>query len=134
MMRVTGLAYTAVILGAAYMLAPAIQGAGIDRDTTASVKPDVNEYTVSNMENSTACLITRGKAVTVRSREVTAGSDCAAVWPDLTQARNWTQNEDGTVVLSDSRGEQLLTLVQGDGVAFESLEPANAVLALTSVQ
>ena len=55
------------------------------------------------------------------------------VWPSLAQARNWTENGDGTVVLTDSRGEQLLTLGLGDGVDFESLEPSNAVLALTAV-
>lgn len=132
-MRIGGLLLVAVALGGGYWLVPTANSDGIDAMASASVISDISEYTVSNMENSTACLITRGKPVTTRSREVTAGTDCAAVWPGLTEARNWTQNEDGTVVLTDSRGEQLLTLAQGDGVAFESLEPANAVLALTTV-
>jgi hypothetical protein len=64
---------------------------------------------------------------------VSAGEDCSSVWPGLTEARNWTDNGDGTVVLTDSHGEQVLSLVVGDGVDFESLEPSNAVLALTAV-
>lgn len=91
------------------------------------------EFTVSNMENRTACLITKGATTTLRSSAITAGEDCAAVWPGLVQARNWTDNDDGTVVLTDDHGEQVLTLGLGDGVAFESLEPSNAVLALTTV-
>ena len=91
------------------------------------------EFTVSNMENRTACLITKGMTTTPRSSMLTTGADCDAVWPGLVQVSNWTENDDGTVVLTDSHGEQVLTLAVGDGVDFESLEPSNAALALTAI-
>lgn len=105
----------------------------IDPIISASVKTGEQDYTVSNMENGTVCLITRGMRVGGHSRSITPGRDCEAVWPGLAHARNWTQNDDDTVTLTDSSGEAILTLGLGDGVDFESLEPANAVLALNSV-
>ena len=90
------------------------------------------EFTVSNMQSRTVCLISRGAMTTRRSSSVIAGEDCAAVWPGLARARNWTDNGDGTIQLTDSRGEQILSLGLGDGVAYESLEPSDALIALTA--
>lgn len=105
-----------------------------DAITTASVSTvGERDFTVSNMQNRTACLISRGAMTTQRSSSVIAGVDCADVWPGLPQVRNWTDNGDGTIELTDSSGEQVLTLAVGDGVAFESLEPADASIALTAV-
>lgn len=94
---------------------------------------DPSEYTVSNMESGTACLIRGGKAVSARSHKIEAGKDCDGVWPGLANASNWTQNDDDTVVMTDGSGDALLTLGRGDGVDFVSLEPSNAVLALNQV-
>jgi hypothetical protein len=124
----------AAVGGSLWWFSPAHE-ATVDPVVTASVHRGIGqeEFTVSNMENRTACLITKGMTTTQRSSVVTAGEDCNAVWPGLLQASNWTENGDGTVVLTDSHGEEVLTLGLGDGVAFESLEPANAALALTAV-
>jgi hypothetical protein len=105
-----------------------------DNLTTASVPAsDEREFTVSNMQSRTACIIRRGGMTTQRSSGVIAGEDCASVWPGLPHVRNWTDNGDGTVDLTDSSGEQVLTLGLGDGVAYESLEPADASIALTAI-
>jgi len=91
------------------------------------------EFTVSNMQNRTACLLSRGDTTTHRSSGVIAGDDCAAVWPGLANVRNWTDNGDGTIDLTNDSGEQVLTLGLGDGVAYESLEPVDASIALTAI-
>ena len=90
------------------------------------------EFTVSNMQSRTACLISRGAMTTQRSSSVIAGEDCAAVWPGLERVRNWTDSGDGTIQLTDDSGEQILALGLGDGVAYESLEPSDASIALTA--
>jgi len=131
-MLMTGVA---AIGGPLWWFSPAHESATPDPIVTASVHRGIGqeEFTVSNMENRTVCLITKGMTTTPRSSMLTAGADCDAVWPGLVQVSNWTENDDGTVVLTDSHGEQVLTLAVGDGVDFESLEPSNAVLALTAV-
>jgi hypothetical protein len=115
-----------------WMMGPARQPAA-DPIVSASIKTGDQDYTVSNMENGTACIITRGKRLGGHSLSIRPGSDCEAVWPRLSEARNWTQNEDSTVVLSDASGSAILTLGLGDGVDFEALEPSNAVLAFNAV-
>lgn len=115
-----------------WMIGPA-EEPSLDPVVSASVKKGDQDYTVSNMENGSACLVTRGTPLTGHSRAVKPGKDCESVWPGLSEARNWTQNDDHTVVLTDSSGSEILTLGLGDGVDFESLEPANAVLAFNSI-
>lgn len=115
-----------------WMLGPEKQDA-TDPIVSASAMFGGQDYTVSNMENGKACLITRGKSISQRSHDIAPGNDCDAVWPGLTGARNWTENDDGTVALTDVSGSAILTLGMGDGVDFESLEPANAVLAFNAL-
>lgn len=118
---------------ALWTLMPADQPA-VDPLVLASISPPSHqEYTVSNLENGTACLIGGGDTLSTRSRQIIPARDCEAVWPGLSEARNWTQNEDGSVVLTKASGSAVLTLGLGDGVDFESIEPANAVLALNIV-
>lgn len=106
----------------------------VDDLKTASIPAAAEqEFTVSNMQSRTACIISRGKSTTHRSNGVIAGDDCAEVWPGLAAIRNWTDNGDGTIALTDDHGETVLTLAVGDGVAYESLEPADASIALTAV-
>ncbi|MBB1249849.1 MULTISPECIES: hypothetical protein [unclassified Rhizobium] len=128
-------AVTAAIIAAGYVYLPAQEGAArIDPVTSASVaRPDNKEFTVSNMENGAVCIVTRGKLLSSRSRQVQASADCEQVWPGLATARNWTDNGDGTVALTNDGGEAILTLGFGDGVEYESLEPENAVLALNGI-
>lgn len=122
----------AAIGGPLWWFSPAHE-ATADPIVTASVeRGDRQAFTVSNIENRTACLIVRGESTTRRSSALHAEEDCASVWPRLTEARNWTESGEGTVVLTDGRGEQILTLGFGDGVAFEALEPSDAVLVLTA--
>jgi hypothetical protein len=115
-----------------WMMGPAKEPV-TDPIVSASVKTGEQDYTVSNMENGSACLVTRGSRLSPHSRAIKPGKDCEAVWPGLAEARNWTQNDDGTVALTDGSGQAILTLGLGDGVDFESLDPANAVLAFNSV-
>lgn len=133
MMAIRALVLTVCAAGfGLWMMGPAKQAA-VDPIVSASIRPADKDYTVSNMENGTACIITRGKPISSHSRTIKPGKDCEAVWPRLSDATNWTQNDDSTVVLTDSSGSEILTLGLGDGVDFESLEPANAILAFNSV-
>ena len=115
-----------------WMLGPAKEPAP-DPVVTASIGKTSQDYTVSNMENGTACLITRGNRVSGHSNDLKPGSDCENVWPGLAEARNWTLHDDNTVTLTDDSGKEILTLAAGDGVDFEALEPNNAMLAFNAV-
>ncbi|MFM2280494.1 MAG: hypothetical protein RLZZ444_2725 [Pseudomonadota bacterium] len=106
----------------------------IDPIISASTTPsESQDFTISNMQNGTACLLTRSKRISFRSNGMQAESECDAVWPGLATARNWTQNEDGTVALTDMSGQAIVTLTIGDGVDYVAMEPTNAVLAVAAI-
>ncbi|MBL0371690.1 hypothetical protein JJB09_06590 [Rhizobium sp. KVB221] len=133
-MKFRALGLAAIAAGFGYLILMPDDKAATDPVVSSSVNRSSEiEYTVSNMESGTACLIDQGRSVSARSHEIKPGKDCEAVWPGLAAARNWTQNDDGTVVLTNANGEAILTLGLGDGVDFEPLEPANAVLAINVV-
>jgi hypothetical protein len=87
-------------------------------------------FSVSNFTRKTVCIVERGAALTSRSRDFYAPPDCEQVWPGLARASNWTQNEDGSVIISDSNGAILLTLVRGRHFSYEAADEPGADLAL----
>lgn len=87
-------------------------------------------FSVSNFSRKTVCLVERGAALTSRSRDFFAPPDCERVWPGLTRATNWTQNEDGSVTITDSGGATVLTLVRGKHFSYEAPEVGGGDLAL----
>lgn len=91
-----------------------------------------HSYTISNVVANTACLAERGTRISSRSERFTASTDCDAVWPRLSTARTWINNGDGTVVVADASGEPILTVADGDGLAYEAVEPADAMVTMIS--
>ncbi len=107
---------------------------GVDPIVSSAIpaRAGTHSYTISNAVASTACLGERGGPISSRSARFTAGADCDAVWPGLSKARTWTNNGDGTAVVADAQGEAILTVVDGDGLAYEAVEPADALVTLIS--
>lgn len=87
---------------------------------------------VTNVEAETACAVSRGEKLTNRSMRLTAARGCEQVWPGLSHVATWTENGDGTVVLSNAAGDAVLTLAEGDGMAYEAIDPPNAVITLNA--
>jgi len=87
-------------------------------------------FSVSNFSQKSVCLVERGAALTSRSRDFFAPPDCERVWPGLTRATNWTQNEDGSVTISDAAGAIVLTLERGRHFSYEATEANGGNLAL----
>ncbi|MDX3927698.1 MAG: hypothetical protein QHC90_18055 [Shinella sp.] len=111
-------------------------GGAVDPIATGSIAtvPKAGEkiYSISNVAQDTACLAERGEKLSTRSLRFSAGQDCDRVWPGLSRAKTWTENGDGTVILANSSGEAIITIAESDGLAYEALEPANALLTMTA--
>lgn len=111
------------------------QTPGVDPVVSGSIPARAaagHSYTISNVVANTACLAERGSPISSRSARFVAGADCDTVWPGLSKARTWTNNGDGTVVVADAQGEAILTVVDGDGLAYEAVEPADAMVTMIS--
>jgi hypothetical protein len=106
-----------------------------DAVTTASVHADAAgalAFTATNLADNTTCLISRSTGGSGRTSSVKADSNCESVWPKLTDARNWTANSDGTVSLTSASGGEVLTLAQGDGVAYIAVDPPSATISFSA--
>lgn len=87
-------------------------------------------FSISNFDSKTVCLVERGATLTSRSRGFFAPPDCDSVWPGLAQVENWTQNDDGSVTLSNGNGALVLTLVRSRSFSYEVADPAGVDIAL----
>ena len=104
--------------------------ASISHDADVNPRPAPPAmFSVSNLKNRAVCLAERGATLTSRSRSFWAPPDCDDVWPGLSMADNWTQNEDGTVTITSNSGHVVLTLAPGAGFSYESLDNPDADLA-----
>ena len=88
----------------------------------------------SNWENGDDCLIERRSAVEGGGYDLAPGGDCDKVWPGLGGAGRWVERGNGLVALESGAGEMLLLLSAGDGLAFESIEPRQALISFSSVE
>jgi len=140
-LTIGGIGLTAAVIFTAFLGAGRLSGLpdGVDPIVLATIPTNVpapsqafapsTQFSISNRQAHTACLAERGQALTSRSRDFAPGADCAAVWPGLSIARNWTQNEDGSVTLSTGHGDVVVTLVEGThGFAYESADVTDGAL------
>lgn len=137
-MKVFAVAASLAVLGVAgsAMWLSSSPPAGIDPIVSSSIPASSStiSYTATNISGNTSCRVERGLPVSHRSRQFIASPECDAVWPGLASARTWTDNEDGTVILASANGEAVLTIVDGDGPGYETLEPAGAPVMLRTMQ
>ena len=134
-MKMIIVATAVAIAGAAasYFAPSPQQTPGVDPMKTAAVG-NPSSYSVANIAEGKACVVNRGKHASARTFVLKSEPGCDDVWPGLDQARNWTENADGSVALTDKSGKQLLMIAPGDGIGYVAIEPPSAALSLTAVQ
>jgi hypothetical protein len=124
----------AIAGAAASYLAPSPQQTpGIDPTKTAAIGK-ASSYSVANIAEGKACVVNRGKLASARTFALKTEPGCDDIWPGLSNARNWTENSDGSVALTDKAGKQVLMIAPGDGIGYVAVEPPSAALTLTAVQ
>ncbi len=106
----------------------------VDPLVSGSIAQPALAFNATNVDGSASCRVMRGQPVSHRSRQFSATADCDSVWPGLAEAKTWTENEDGTVILANASGSAVLTIVEGDGPGYETMEPAGASVMLRAVQ
>ena len=61
------------------------------------------------------------------------GPACAKS-PDLARVAYWETKDDGSLVMTDHKGETVLEFMPGDGVLFESVYPNNALITIVAAR
>ena len=95
---------------------------------TASPEPETRRYLIANAVLGKTCFLSRRN----RTDRIAADRACDAVWPGLSGVETLTENPDGTFALQGRRGQPVLKLVAGDGVAFEAVEPRRALITISA--
>ncbi len=75
-----------------------------------------------------SCILTR--TALEGTGPVTPDGHCAQLLPVLGDVAGWEENADGSVVLTDRNGREILMLGLADGHAYESISPATAMLVV----
>lgn len=90
-------------------------------------------YAARNAQTDAVCLIKRlaGARPTVSVLQMDA--DCGEVFSDMPTAVSWLDLEDGSAVLVDSGGRELLVFGPSDGFAFESVTPGSLIVTLSAL-
>jgi hypothetical protein len=122
-------------------IAPSPLEKNIDPASTASTatagfmpQKDGQDVSAINLAENKTCLLKRGNNITALSRSLTPSVNCDDVWPQLSEAANWTENADGSILISDKSGKQILALGPSEGNSWQAFEPPSAPLTLTYIR
>ena len=103
--------------------------AGVDPMTTASIpgaRPfEGDQFMAINHRNNSSCIIALHRAEGYDVHRIEPGQACATLDERMAQARAWQESPGGEVTVTDHRGKPLMTLMRGDGFAWEVIKPGN---------
>lgn len=92
--------------------------------------PKIEVYRLGRAGRDKDCSIARGEQIDGRTAMLAVEERCGDLHAALIEAKRWRDLDDGTVVLATSEGEPIARFSPGDGIAYESFEPAAPILYL----
>jgi len=98
----------------------------VPSDQAASVET----YKLRSTQAAVTCDVTRGDQLTGGRSRLSVDPSCAALFPGLEKARYWVDKDDGSVAFTANGVDSIVTFGIADGVAYESLQPAQPVISL----
>lgn len=129
------------LLGGGATLVRKPESGAVDRDivvaslTRGEAQANAREtFLASNGETGDICLIERVSGEGGTPDRLQPASDCDAVWPGLGGAGYWREDDRGHVAITASGGAPVLTVAAGDGLDFETVDPLNALITLSSLE
>jgi len=136
----------ALVVGfAGTILASYLQGPAVaSTDSLVAAMSPAPEITASIPANGTAAAAEAVRLIDLRNgasckvngpaeddglHRVPMGPSCAKS-PDLARVAYWERKDDGSLVMTDHKGETVLEFMPGDGVLYESVYPNNALITI----
>ena len=111
---------------------------GVSRDGRDTAVPQVptdqvassETYKLRSTQAAATCAVTRGDALADGRSRLTVDPSCAALLPGVEKAKYWVDKGDGSVAFTENGVDPIVTFGIADGVAYESLQPAQPVISL----
>jgi hypothetical protein len=89
-------------------------------------------YHLRSVDNL-SCEVARSAAAADGVYTMRAGSECDRLLPGLSAARFWRERDGGLIVLGRNLADDLISFAVADGIAYESVRPASALISMTAV-
>jgi hypothetical protein len=96
---------------------------------TPAASPQIERFLLQANGVEASCTIEKALGAD-RLSHVMLAPACNDVLPGLSALHYWAERSDGTVALSADGRTAIIVLAQGDGVAYEAIEPEAPVIAL----
>ncbi|RZS83011.1 hypothetical protein EV217_1747 [Phyllobacterium myrsinacearum] len=107
----------------------------VDPTTTASIgltEFDRPAFLISSPGGAAKCKIfPQGNGMPGHDA-VRVAEGCAALYAPLAGAKEWRNNQDGTIALADQAGKTIVEFSPGDGRAYVSVAPRSVLLSLSA--
>lgn len=87
-------------------------------------------YKLRSTQAAETCDVTRGDQLTGGRSRLSVDPSCAALLPGVEKAKYWVDKDDGSVAFTANGVDPIVTFAIADGVAYESLQPAQPVISL----
>lgn len=87
-------------------------------------------YVLRSTQATGTCDVVRGDALTGGRSRLSVDPSCASVMPGVEKAKYWVDKDDGSVAFTANGIDPIVTFAVADGVAYESLKPAQPVISL----
>lgn len=126
-----------VVAGQMPKIAPSrASGAGADKGARLAVHAPgemPQRFKVFRPGETQSCLLVREPGKLPGDAHIDADPKCSAVFNPLAGAAIWQEGAHGSVILKDRAGRRIAELAPGDGLAYQSVEPAFPILSLVAL-
>ena len=94
---------------------------------TDGARPDA--FRLIDLRSGATCKIASFGALGTTFAPAPIGPDCSGS-RELSQVAKWRTDSDGSLEMADAEGRTVLRFMPGDGVLYESIYPANAMVTI----
>ena len=106
---------------------PAITITANEAEPTDDVEPEA--FRLIDLRSGATCKIANPGPLSASFAPAPIGPDCAGS-AELSQVAKWRTDSDGSLEMANADGRTVLRFMPGDGVLYESIYPANAMVTI----
>ncbi|WP_157188234.1 AprI/Inh family metalloprotease inhibitor [Nitratireductor pacificus] len=88
-------------------------------------------FTLARAGADLGCAVTMAPVPPMQRAELRLTDACPETLPALAEVRYWQDDGDGAVMFLGEQGQPVVEFFAADGVAYESIRPARAMLSLS---
>ena len=107
--------------------APSVSALTNGAAQTNALRPDA--FRLIDLRSGATCKIANPGTLAGSFAPAPIGPDCAGS-RELSQVTKWRADSDGSLEMADAEGRTVLRFMPGDGVLYESIYPANAMVTI----